>query len=113
MSLPLQGYGPPIRRRPLAVKELHDLAAKYSSLPLRARSKLAKAMERLRASTDRIEYGDKIVDVGAALSILFMEDEEQYEPALLISQRAAWYYSDSVDERRDTEDMLREFLLAT
>ena len=109
VSLPLQGYGPPIRRRPLAVKELHDLAAKYSSLPLRARSKVAKAMERLRASTDRIEYGDKIVDVGAALSILFMEDEEQDEPALLIPQRAAWYYSDSVDERRDTEDMLGEF----
>ena len=109
VTLPLQGYGPPVYRRPLAVLELHELAAKFSELPECTRSRLAKAMELLRDSTERIKYEDRIIDVAAALSILYVEDEEQDEPAILIPQRAAWYYSDSENEKQQTEVMLGEF----
>ena len=47
--------------------------------------------------------------MGAALGILFTEEEEQDELAMLISQRAAWYYSDSENERQQTEEMLIKF----
>lgn len=54
VTLPLQEYGPPVQKRPFAVKELHEFAAKYTELPECARSCLAKAMGRLRDSTERI-----------------------------------------------------------
>ena len=109
MELPLKGYRQPSRRRPLAVKELHDLTTKYSNLPKRSRSRLARAMVRLRDSVERIDDEDKVIDVGIALSILFTEDNEQSNPDTLVPSRAAWHYADSENERQQAEEMLGEF----
>lgn len=109
VALALKGYGPPLQRRPLAVKELHDLVSKYSEVPEQDRSRLARAMVGLRDSTQRVDVEDKVVDVGVALNILFTEDEEQDAPAMLVPRRAAWHYADSENERREAEEMLGEF----
>ncbi len=109
VPLPLRGYGPPQNGRPLAVRRLHDLAAGLSTATGGARSRLVRAMERVRDSAERTKGEDRVIDVGVALSILFTEDEEQDDPAVLIPHRAAWYYSDSEKERQDTEDILTEF----
>ena len=109
VTLPLQGYGPPIQRRPLALKELREFTAKYSELPASGRTRLAKAMGNLRDSTQRIQYKDKVVDVGVALSTLFSGDAEEDDLTALVPRKAAWYYSDSENERQETENMLSEF----
>ena len=109
VTLSLQGYGPPIQKRPLALKELREFAARYSELPKHGRTSLAKAMGNLRDSTERIKYKDKVVDVGAALSTIFSGDAEQDDLTALVPRRAAWYYSDSENERQEIENMLREF----
>ena len=109
VPLALRGYGPPPKTRPLAFSRLHDLAAGLSTVPEDARSRLVKAMERIRDNAERLHFNDKAIDVGAALGILFIEDDDQEEPAMLIPSRAAWYFSDSHEERQDTEAVLSEF----
>lgn len=52
---------------------------------------------------------DRIIDLGIALGILFMDEDEQLDPATIVPRRAAWHYADSADERRQTEDMLEAF----
>ena len=66
-------------------------------------------MERIRDSAEHLQFKDKVIDVGAAFSILFPEEEELEEPVTLIPPRAAWYFSDSHDERQHTEAVLNEF----
>ncbi len=107
MPLALRGYGPPPKSRPLAVRRLHELAAGLSTATEDARGRLVRAMERIRDSAERLEFEDKVIDVGAALSILFTEDKE--ELVTLIPARAAWYFSDSHEESHATEAMLSEF----
>ena len=87
VTLPLQGYGPPIQRRPLALKELREFTAKYSELPASGRTRLAKAMGNLRDSTQRIQYKDKVVDVGVALSTLFSGDAEEDDLTALVPKK--------------------------
>ena len=66
-------------------------------------------MARLRNSTERVDEEDKAIDVGVALEILFVDDDEQWDLATLVARRAAWHYADSENERRQTEDMLASF----
>ena len=106
-TLTIPGYGPPVRKRPLAVAELHDLVTKYWDLPEQARRRLRRAMACLRDSTERTDGEDRAIEVGIALHTLFMETDER---AAHIARRAAWHYADSADERRRTEDMLARFL---
>ena len=108
VPLALRGYGPPPKTRPLAVRRLHGLAASLSAATEDARGRLVRAMERVRDSAERLQFEDKVIDVGAALSILFTEDEDQEELVTLIPARAAWYFSDSHEERHATEAMLSE-----
>ena len=105
----LELEGPQFKMRPLAVTELRDLAAKYSNLPERSRHKLARAMAGLRDSTERINEHDRVVDVGIALNIVFTDEDEQTDHVALIPRRVAWHYSDSQEEREQTEDMLHQF----
>ena len=107
--LALKGFGAPFQGRPLAVNELHDLSTTYWELTEQVRSRLARAMARLRDSAQRADEEDKVVDVGVALNILFTEDGEQDDPAMLVPPRAAWHYADSENERRQAEKMLGEF----
>ena len=109
VALTLKGYGPPPHRRPLAVLELHDLATKYSELPEQTRNRLARAMAHIRNSAERVDDEDKAIAVGVALNILFTEDGEQEDPAMLVPRRAAWHYADSVNEKRETKHILDEF----
>ena len=109
VALALQGYGPQIGNRPLAIQKLHDLTAKYSEIPEKVRRRLERAMGRLRDSTERINEEDMAIDLGIALKILFMEDDQQGDLSVLIPQRAAWHYADSESERRQTEDTLGRF----
>ena len=109
VELAFQGHAPRLRRRPLAVPELRGLAMKHSEVPEQTRRRLGRAMTRLRNSTERVDEADKIIDVSIALGIIFAEENEQEDWATLIPRRAAWYYADSEDEKRQTEDMLGRF----
>ena len=109
VRLALQGYESPVQTRPLAITELHALATSYSDFPEQTRGRLRSAMARLRNSTERFDEEDRVLDLGIALSTVFMEEDEQEDQATLIPQRAAWHYADSESERRQTEDMLRDF----
>lgn len=101
-----KGYGPGLGTRPLPITELRELAAKYLELPEPLHSRVERTVQRLRSSTERIDDEDRAVDLGIALHILFIEDGEREDPAVLIPRRAAWYYADSEDERGKTEDVL-------
>lgn len=108
-ALPLRGFGQIPWKRPLPVEELRGLATKFSGLPEPIRVRLQRAMKRVRSSTRRIDEEDRIIDMGIALAALFVDEDEQADPATLVPRRAAWHYADSVDERRHTEDMLEFF----
>ena len=108
-ELPLQGYGAPIRERPLATEELRHLVTKLAEHPEEVRNRLRRAMEHVRKSAEQADAGHKVFDIGAALSILFTEGSDRDELSSVISRRAAWYFSDSETERQRTEAMLSEF----
>ena len=108
-SLPLPGFAQTHWKRPLPVEELRGLASKFSGLPEPNRVRLHRAMERICNSTERIDEEDKVLDMGIALAALFVDENEQADPAALIPPRAAWHYADSVDDRRNTEDLLELF----
>lgn len=109
VALTLPGYGPRLRNRPLAVKELLDLAIRYSESSEQTRHRLARSMGRLRDSTERSDPEDKIIDIGIALRTVFVDEAEQNDQDTLVLSRAAWYYADSEPERRQTEEMLHRF----
>ena len=66
-------------------------------------------MRRLRDGTERIELEDRVIDVSIALEALFMEGE-QWDQKRLVSRRASWYFADSLQEREQTRNRLKEFL---
>ena len=109
VALTLQGYGSRLQNRPLAVRELHDLAIRYSESPEQVRRRLARSMARLRDSAERSDTEDKIIDIGIALSADFMDEADQRDRDTLVPSRAAWHYADSEPESRQTEDMRRRF----
>ena len=110
VSLAPSTWGPPPLKRPLAITELRDLATKFSTLPEQVRHRLQRAMARLRARTERFDDEDRAIDLSIALSVLFIEEHETDDRAVHVPQRAAWLYADSACERRQTEDMLGDFL---
>ena len=79
-------------------------------MPEQVRHRLQRAMARLRDSTERFDEDDRAIDLSIALSVLFVEDHEPDDRATPVPQRAAWLYADSECERRQTEDMLGDFL---
>ena len=103
-------WGPPPLKRPLAITELRDLATKFSTLPEQVRHRLQRAMARLRDRIERFDDEDRAIDLSIALSVLFIEEHETDYRAVRVPQRAAWLYADSACERRQTEDMLSDFL---
>lgn len=106
VPLALKGYGPRIGTRPLPVTELHELSARFRALPAPHYGRAERASERLRRNAERTDDEDRAVDLGIALHILFTEDGEREDAAALIPRRAAWFYADSDDERRQTEDII-------
>ena len=109
VALAMKGCGPPPQKRPLAVEELKELAVKYSIHSEQVRGRLERAMARLRNSVERFEEEDRVVDLAIALDILFMADVEQNAQDTLVPHRAAWFYADSENERRQTEELLANF----
>ena len=106
VALATKGFGPPPRKRPLAVAELHNLATSYSELTEQNRSRLERAMARLRNCSERVEEEDRVTDLAVALATLFMEEGEQKDRDTLVPSRAAWLYADSGNEKRHTEELL-------
>ena len=109
VALAAPGYGPAPWQRPLPVQELHDLVSKFSRLPEQVQLRLARAMRRVRSTTERVDEEDRTIDIGIALQTLFQRDDEPGDAATLVPSRAAWYYADSGPERRQTEDLLEAF----
>ena len=109
VALPVDDYEPPPRRRPLAVAELHHLATMYSQLPEPVRHRLERAMERLRRHAERFDDEDRMIDLAIALQTLFLADDEHQGLDRIIPPRAAWFYADSGNERRHTEEILGRF----
>ena len=109
VALATKGYGPPPRKRPLAIAELQELAVRYSEHTEQTRCRLRRAMARLRNLAERFEVEDRVTDLGIALQTLFTADDEQEGWDTLIPQRAAWLHADFEDERRETEAMLARF----
>ena len=110
VDLAIEGFGPPAQKRPLAGKELRNLATRYSALRQPDRSRIRRAMARLRNSTERVAAEDRTIDLGIGLEILFTEEDEPHDRAELIPPRAAWHFADSGGERRQVEELLRGFL---
>ena len=108
--VPTKGYGPAPLKRPLAIDELHALAARYSSLTEPAQHRIDRAMTRLRSAFGRIDVEDRVIDIAIALTTLFMEEDEPGDRDALVPRRAAWLYADSTDEQHQTEAELVSFL---
>ena len=106
--LTLSGFRWPSSNRPLNEAEVLELTGKYATLPEGTRRVLALAMRRLRDGTERIELEDRVIDVSIALEALFMEGE-QWDQKRLVSRRASWYFADSLQEREQTRNRLKEF----
>ena len=66
-ELVVEGWQSTVRRRPLAVSELHGLAEAYSRRSESTQRRLQIAMRRLRDSMTRIEKEDVVIDQGIAL----------------------------------------------
>ena len=110
MTLNTRGFGLSRNRRPLAIEDLHDLVRRYCGHPPGAQRRLVRAMGRLRDSSERIDLGDSVVDVGIALKTLFVDEDEPNERGSRVPQRLAWHYSDSKAERHATEDKISRFM---
>ena len=110
MTLNTPGFGPSAKRRPLALEALRDLVRRYSGHPAEAQRRLLRALGRLRDSSERIDPGDAVVDVGIALKALFTDEDEPEARATRVPRRLAWHYSDSEAEGQATEDTIRRFM---
>ena len=109
IELALQGWGPQSRQRPLAVAELAALMERYAALPYQFRRRMALALRRLRDSTERVDYEDRVIDMCIALEALFMDEEERQGHRKIIARRGSWYFADSVQERERTRSALEKF----
>ena len=103
------GFRPPSTNRPLNETEVGELIGKYAALPEQTQRVLNLALRRLRDSTERVEYEDKIIDVCIALESLFMETGEYKRQRKLIARRGSWHFADSRAERDQTRAVLKVF----
>ena len=95
-------------QRPLNNEALRDLIGNYSALNTQTQRVLYLALQRLRDGTERIELEDIVIDVSIALEALFMEGE-QWNQKKIVSRRASWYFSDSLQEREQIRIRLKDF----
>ena len=107
VELALQGFGPRGKQPPLAITELAQLMDAYAALPSESQRILALAMRRLRDSTARVDWEDKVVDVCIALEALFMDEDWKHKKR--IATRGSWYFADSRQERDQTRLLLEDF----
>ena len=107
--LTMPGFTQPSPIRPLNRAELRELIRRYADLAEQSRNALNLAMRRLRDSTERIEFEDKVIDVCIALEAMFMEDGEEHDHKVITSRRGSWYFADSYEEREQTRALLKEF----
>ena len=106
VKLALQEFGPRGKQPPLAITELAQLMDAYAALPAQSQRILALAMRRLRDSTARVDWEDKVVDVCIALEALFMDETEQ-STKRVIARRGSWYFAESMQERQQTRLVLK------
>ncbi|MCY3959964.1 MAG: HEPN domain-containing protein [Chloroflexi bacterium] len=107
--LTLPGFRRSSKNRPLNKAEFVELVDKYAALPGQTQRVLNLALRRLRDSTERIEFDDKVIDVCIALEALFMEEGEKHDHKKLVSRRASWHFADSHSEREQVRTLLKEF----
>ena len=96
--LTMPGFRQPSPSRPLNRAELRELIRRYAGLQEQSRKVLSLAMRRLRDSTERAEFEDRVIDVCIALEAVFTEGE-QWNQKKIVSRRASWHYADSPLER--------------
>ena len=104
-----RGFEPPSTDRPLDHTELAELIGKYAALPDQTQRVLRLALRRLRDSTERMEFEDKVIDVCITLEALFMEDGEDWKQKTRVSTRGSWYFADSHREREETRTLIQDF----
>jgi len=109
IELPLEGFGANPEKRPLDVDELAALANAYARLPEQSRRILELAMRRLRDRTERSNREDAVIDACIALEVLLMEEAEDWDQRKIVARRGSWYYADTVAEREQTREMIKEF----
>ena len=106
--LSLLDYPEPSSDRPVNVQEAVELIGEYEALPERHKRALDLALRRLRDSSERLAFDEKVVDLCVALEALFMGDERRNQKTI-ISRRGSWYYADSRRERERIRALLKEF----
>ena len=104
-----RGFEPPTTDRPLNRTELAGLIGMYAALPDQTQRLFRLALRRLRDSTERMEFEDKVIDVCITLEALFMEDGEDWKQKTRVSRRGSWYFADSNREREETRTLIQEF----
>ena len=109
VKLPFSRERANAEQRPLAIKELAALIKRYATLPDQFCRRLALALRRLRDSTERVDYEDRVIDMCIALEALFMEADEHGYKRKIIAKRGSWYFADSVQERKRTRCVLNKF----
>ncbi len=109
VKLPFSRERANAEQRPLAIKELAALIKRYATLPDQFCRRLALALRRLRDSTERVDYEDRVIDMCIALEALFMEADEHGYKKKIIAKRGSWYFADSVQERKRTRCVLNKF----
>lgn len=97
------------RRRPLPVSELSELAAAYLHHDEATQRVLNVALRWFRESLVRSEPEDVVISQGVVLGALFGERGERRDFKKSFSTRASWYYADSLKERHDTRQLIRDF----
>ncbi len=104
----LSGISRNTTQRPLNNEELRDLIGNYAALNTQTQRVLYLALQRLRDGTERIELEDRVIDASIALEALFMEGE-QWNQKKIVSRRASWYFSHSLQEREQIRIRLKDF----
>ena len=107
--LPLLNFQSVSTNRPFNEAEAIELIGKYGVLPEQTRRVLNLALRRLRESTERIKYEDKVIDVCIALEALFTEKGEYRHQIDIIPRRGSWHFADSRAERDKVRAMLKAF----
>ena len=97
------------KQRPLPVRELSDLMGKLPDLQSHSRRRLDIALRRLRNASEKLDEGDRVIDLCIALEALFMEEGEWNKQRKIIARRGSWHFADSVRERHCIRDALKEF----
>lgn len=104
-----EGFAQLSEQRPLPVRELTELMNKLADLPPRSRRRLDIALRRLRNASEKLDEEDRVIDLCIALEALFMEEGERKGQRKIIARRGSWHFADSVQERQQIRDALKEF----